>query len=71
MEGEQTQTLTFDHVTLMDAWAGYILSFFGVNGWTNDDGDAENFRIAYSYDGLHWAVLNKNEPIVKPEKNSK
>lgn len=68
MEGEQTQTLTFDHVTLMDAWAGYILSFFGVNGWTNDDGDAENFRIAYSYDGLHWAVLNNNEPIVKPEK---
>ena len=69
MEGEQTQTLTFDHVTLMDPYVGYILSFFGVNGWENTDTtDAENFRIAYSYDGLHWSALNNNEAIVKPTK---
>ena len=41
----------------------------GVNGWENTDTtDAENFRIAYSYDGLHWSALNNNEAIVKPTK---
>lgn len=50
--GTSQETVTLNNITLMDAYAAYILSFFG-----GDDGE-QKLHLAYSYDGINWSKLN-------------
>lgn len=58
-KGNESKEVQFEHVTLLDEYIGYILSFFG-----GDDAQ-DQVHLGYSYDGLKWNRLNDSKTIIK------
>ena len=58
-KGTAKQEVVFEHVTLLDPYVGYILSFFGGND------DEQKLHLGYSYDGLTWYQLNDGNAVLK------
>ena len=56
-QGDEQVTVMIEAVVL-DAYAGYILSYF------NGDLGKETGKLAYSLDGLHWTDLNQGQAIL-------
>ncbi|WP_343256374.1 LamG-like jellyroll fold domain-containing protein [Ligaoa zhengdingensis] len=70
-KGDVVVEVVYNNVILMDEFVGYVLSFFGANGAVDAEHQGvnnpdEKFRMAYSYDGVHWEKLNNNYPVVYP-----
>lgn len=60
-KGQETAEVTFENVTLIDEYAGYILSFFG--GADNQ----QKLHLGYSYDGVNWEKLNEGNTVIWTE----
>lgn len=58
-KGNETREISFENITLLDSYAGYILSFFG-----GEDGQ-EKLHLGYSYDGIHWEKLNGGNTVLE------
>lgn len=60
------QEYLFDNILLLNPRVAYVMSYFGGSG-TN----FENPKLAYTYDGELWYLLNEDQPIFKAKTGSK
>lgn len=58
-EGE-TKEISLANMTLLDEYAGYILSYFAGKE------ESKEMYIGYSYDGIHWMRLNNADAVLTP-----
>lgn len=56
----------FENILLLNPRAAYVMSYFGGSGT-----DFENPKLAYTYDGKLWYLLNEDKPIFKAKTGSK
>lgn len=61
------ESYLFDNLELMDSRAAYVMSYFGGD----DEDNYQNAKLAYTYNGLLWYLVNNDEPIVRAELGSK
>ncbi|MEG0077830.1 MAG: hypothetical protein RR700_08315 [Anaerorhabdus sp.] len=62
----QGETYTFENIMLLDEQTGYLMTYFG-----GDDKNYENPKLAYTFDGMLWYLINDDKPIFKATTGSK
>ena len=65
MDGESHQ-VTFRSLTLNDPLVAYVISYFSSDGT-----DAEQLKLAYTYNGVYWFKVNQDRGILKPSSGTK
>ena len=53
--------VTFPSLTLNDPLVAYVISYFSSDGT-----DAEQLKLAYTYNGVYWFKVNQDRGILKP-----
>lgn len=56
----------FENILLLDPRVGYVMSYFGGN-----EENYENPKLAYTYNGTLWYLLNNDEPIFTAKTGTK
>ena len=59
LDGE-TKEIELKNITLLDEYAGYILSYFAGKE------ESKEMYFGYSYDGIHWMRLNNADAVLTP-----
>lgn len=52
-------TYTYDNLTLLDPYVGYVMSYFSPDG-----DDKEQLKLCYTYDSLYWFKCNEGKPVL-------
>lgn len=60
------ETYLFEQLLLLDEQIGYLMTYFGGN-----DKNYENPKLAYTFDGMLWYLINDDKPIFKATTGSK
>lgn len=61
----QEKVVKMKNITLLDKYAGYILSYFAGKE------ESKEMYIAYSYDGKRWMRLNNADAVLTPKKGNR
>ena len=62
----KSHQVTFRSLTLNDPLVAYVISYFSSDGT-----DAEQLKLAYTYNGVYWFKVNQDRGILKPSSGTK